>query len=55
MTATMDRFWIAIGVNEQELLALKARPAIYAALHAMTGLSTCLATGIVSNVVGMVA
>ncbi len=55
MTATMDRFWIALGVNEDELGALNARRFIYGGLIVMTGASTCLLAGIVSNVAGLVA
>lgn len=52
MTATIDRFFIARGVNEAELLALEARTIVYAGVALMAGLSTCLLAGIIANVVG---
>ncbi len=55
MTATIDRIWIALGVNADELEAMSARRALYAGMITMSVAATCLIGGIVSNVAGTVA
>jgi len=52
MTMHVDRFWVNLGVDADELQALKARGFAYFGLAAMAGLSICLLAGIASNLVG---
>lgn len=55
MTRTIDLLWIALGVNAEELTALKGRGVIYLGLGLMALASSVLVAGIASNLAGMVA
>lgn len=51
----IDRFWVARGVNAEELTAVKGRSFAYVGMIVMLGASAALTCGIVNNVVGIVA
>ncbi len=50
MTTVLDRLWIGLGVDEGELQAVNYRGVIYGALLGMSGASTCLVAGILTNI-----
>ncbi len=53
MTKVMDQFWIGLGVEKRELLAIKGRSALYAGLVMIAGTSVMLTAGIVLNLAGV--
>ena len=53
MTALIDRFWIGLGVNAEELEAMTARRALYVGMITMTVAASCVVGGIATNVATM--
>jgi hypothetical protein len=52
MTNAIDSFWIARGVNADELKAIKGRSVLYAGLFSMAVTAFVMVGGIAQNLVG---
>ena len=52
MVGRMDRFWIARGLTERELVSIRWRGAAYAGLAGLAGLILFLAILTIGNLAG---